>query len=65
MDTPEILTLEQCAAYLQLTRQTVGKLVRAGKIPATRLGSEWRISKAKLDEKLFGPSKSKPHPAAA
>lgn len=45
---PDILTLEQAASYLQLCSKTVVKLATDKKLPARRLGREWRFSRAAL-----------------
>lgn len=47
--TPEVLTSEQAAEYLQLGLSTVKRLARAGAIPAAKAGRQWRFRKADLD----------------
>jgi excisionase family DNA binding protein len=46
------LTIPEAAAYYKLSESTVYKLVRTGKIPATKLGHKWMIDQPKtmLDE---------------
>lgn len=39
----EILTVEQAAAYLQIHKVTVYKYIRAGVLPAVKLGKVYRI----------------------
>jgi len=46
----EILTLEEVASYLKLKPQTIYTWAQTGKIPAAKLGKEWRFSKKILDE---------------
>lgn len=41
----EIMTIEQVAAFLQFNYFTVYRMVTAGKIPASKIGRSWRISK--------------------
>ena len=48
-DWPDVMTVEQVAAYLQLNKLTVYKFVRDGRIPASRLGKSYRIQKADVD----------------
>lgn len=48
-DVSEIMTVEQVAAYLQLNKLTIYKHVRAGRIPASRVGKAYRIRKADVD----------------
>ncbi len=48
-DLPEILTIEQAARYLQLHPQVVYRHVRAGTLPASRIGRTIRFKKSVLD----------------
>ena len=45
----EILTLEEVAAYLRLTPQTIYKWAQEQRIPAAKLGKEWRFRALVLD----------------
>ena len=45
----EIMTIEELAGYLKLPKSTVYKLVREGKIPAQKLGRQWRFKKTVID----------------
>ena len=49
---PTIMTIEQVAAYLQLHPQVVYRHVRAGTLPASRIGRTIRFKKSVLDEFL-------------
>jgi excisionase family DNA binding protein len=46
----EILTLEEVAAYLRLKPQTIYTWAQEKKIPAAKLGKEWRFKKSIIDE---------------
>ena len=46
---PEIMTIEQVAVYLQLHPQVVYRHVRAGTLPASRIGRTIRFKKSVLD----------------
>lgn len=46
----EILTIEEVAKYFKLTPQTIYAWAQSGKIPAAKLGKEWRFSKRILDQ---------------
>ncbi len=46
---PEMMTIEQVAAYLQLHPQVVYRHVRAGTLPASRIGRTIRFKRAVLD----------------
>jgi excisionase family DNA binding protein len=43
------LTTEEVLDYLQVNLRTVYRLIRAGKIPAVRVGRQWRVRRADLD----------------
>lgn len=45
----EILTIEEVAAYLRLTPQTIYKWAQEKRIPAVKLGKEWRFRRSILD----------------
>ena len=48
----EILTIEEVATYLRLTPQTIYKWAQERKIPAVKLGKEWRFRKSIIDRWL-------------
>ena len=48
------LTTEEVLEYLQVNLRTVYRLIRAGKIPAVRVGRQWRFRKADIDLWLQG-----------
>ena len=50
---PEIMTPEQAAEYLQVSRETVYRYIRQGKLVASRLGRSYRVSKRNLDLLLW------------
>ena len=45
----EILTLEEVAHYLRLKPQTIYKWAQEKRIPAVKLGKEWRFRRSILD----------------
>ena len=49
MDT-DVMTLEEVAAYLKVKPQTIYTWAQEKKIPAAKLGKEWRFKKSILDE---------------
>lgn len=57
-DRNEILTLEEVAAYLRLTPQTIYRWAQEKRIPAAKLGKEWRFRRRIidrwLDEQMLG-----------
>lgn len=42
----EIMTLEEVAAYLRLKPQTIYTWVQEKKIPAAKIGKEWRFKRS-------------------
>ena len=46
----EILTVKQLASYLQMDEHTIYRLAKSGKIPAMKIGPEWRFKKALIDK---------------
>ncbi|MFH1998272.1 MAG: helix-turn-helix domain-containing protein [Planctomycetota bacterium] len=48
----EILTIDELAAYLKISKSTLYKLVREGKIPSQKVGRHWRFRKEAIDRWL-------------
>ena len=46
----QIMTVDEVAAYLKLSKITVYKLTQKGEIPGFRIGSSWRYNKDVIDE---------------
>jgi excisionase family DNA binding protein len=65
------LTTEEVLEYLQVNLRTVYRLIKAGKIPAVRVGRQWRFRKRDIDGWLDsqrargGARQTAPAPAAA
>src|SRR6186713_3114128 len=53
------LTTEEVLEYLQVNLRTVYRLIKAGKIPAVRVGRQWRFRKRDIDAWL---DSQRPHP---
>jgi len=45
----EIMTIEEVAKYLKLKPQTIYTWAQNGKIPAAKIGKEWRFRKDIID----------------
>jgi excisionase family DNA binding protein len=60
------LTTEEVLDYLQVNLRTVYRLIKAGKIPAVRVGLQWRFRKRDIDAWLESqrPRSSRPAPSA-
>jgi excisionase family DNA binding protein len=62
------LTTEEVLEYLQVNLRTVYRLIKAGKIPAVRVGRQWRFRKRDIDawldsQRLRGGARSATAPA--
>jgi excisionase family DNA binding protein len=44
------LTLEQIAKYLQMSTSSIYKMAQTGKIPAYKVGRQWRFKKEDIDK---------------
>lgn len=47
-----IMSIKEVANYLKIKEQTVYRLVQKGKIPALKIGGQWKIKKEHID-RLF------------
>jgi len=50
----EIMTTREVAEYLNLHPLTVHRYARAGKIPAFKIGTDWRFHKKYIEEWIRG-----------
>jgi len=48
----KLLTIEQVATYLKVDKFTVYRLVKQKKLPAFKVGSQWRFKKKLVDDWL-------------
>jgi excisionase family DNA binding protein len=48
----EIMSIEQLAKYLDISRSTLYKLAQDGKLPGQKVGRRWRFHKDAIDEWL-------------
>ena len=44
-----LMTIEDLADYLKVTRRTIYEWVKHNKIPAVKLVGQWRFKKAQID----------------
>lgn len=51
---PEVLTVEQAAALLQLSPKTVKRLAQRGGVPGRRVGNQWRFPRGALMDWVAG-----------
>ena len=45
----EILTMDELAAYLKISKSTLYKLAVDGKLPGQKIGKRWRFHKHAID----------------
>jgi len=48
----ELMTVEEVAEYLRVTKKTIYRLLKRDGIPATKVGHQWRFDKNSIDEWL-------------
>ena len=49
---PEIMTPEELAGYLRVSRQTIYNLLWRGEIPGMKVGTHWRLKKSDVEKWL-------------
>ena len=52
-----LMTLEELAVYLRVTKKTIYRLLEKGNIPAKKVGQQWRFDKVDIDSWLSESSK--------
>ena len=45
-----LMTINEVAAYMQVSRFTVYRLAKDHTIPATKIGRQWRFQKEEIDQ---------------
>ena len=45
----ELLTIEELAEYLKISKHTLYKMVEKGKLPALKIANQWRFKKDKIE----------------
>jgi len=44
------MTVKDVAEYLQLSMDMIYKMAQQGKIPASKIGTQWRFKREEIDE---------------
>ena len=57
MVNSNLMTIEDLADYLKVTRRTIYDWLKHNKIPALKLVGQWRFKKDKIDDWLDGQTK--------
>jgi excisionase family DNA binding protein len=47
--SPEVMTVDEVAQYLRVSRSTVYRLLRDGEVPASKVGGYWRFRRHVID----------------
>ena len=48
-DPPQVMTIDELAAYLQVAKSTLYKLAQEGKVPGQKVGKHWRFRREAID----------------
>ena len=61
---PRLLTTQEAAEFLRVSRATILRWCKAGQLPAVRIGRQWRIDMDQLERVLAGelPLGERPEP---
>ena len=49
---PDVVTPKQLAEFLQVSDQTIKRVIKAGKLKAFKVGKDWRIEKEAVNQWL-------------
>jgi excisionase family DNA binding protein len=52
MNQESLLTIDELASYLKVTKRTIYEWLKKKKIPAVKLVGQWRFRKEKIDKWL-------------
>jgi excisionase family DNA binding protein len=49
LDNGKIMTINEVASFLKLSKITIYKLIKNGELPAFRVGNSWRFHRDKIE----------------
>ena len=52
VDPPNVMTIDELAAYLKVAKSTLYKLAQTGKVPGQKVGKHWRFHRDAIDRWL-------------
>ena len=58
LDQNPILTMDDLAVYLKVSKSTLYKLVQEGTVPGHKVGKHWRFCRSTIDQWLDEKDKS-------
>ena len=47
------LTIHEVSDYIKISKETIYKMVKQSKLPATKIGNQWRFNKSLVDDWLL------------
>ena len=50
----ELFTIAEVAAYLKLSQRTAWRWCKSGRLPAFKVGHQWRVAQSDLEEFIRG-----------
>lgn len=53
--SPEVMTIDDLATYLQVSKSSLYKLAQDGRVPGKKVGRHWRFHKDAIESWLKGP----------
>lgn len=56
----EVLTIDELATYLKVSKSTLYKLVQERKVPGQKVGKHWRFLRSSIDEWLKQETEQRP-----
>lgn len=62
---PEVMTIDDLAGYLQVSKSSLYKLAQEGRVPGQKVGRHWRFSRVAINDWLASPSSSRSTPGQA
>ena len=54
LGTPQVLTVKDLCEYLRVHPSTIYRLLKAGQLPAFKVGSDWRFNVESIDRWRLG-----------
>ena len=49
---PDVMTIDDLASYLQVSKSSLYKLAQSGKVPGQKVGKHWRFHRGTVDRWL-------------
>lgn len=60
----QLMTINEVASYMRVSRFTVYRLAKERSIPATKIGRQWRFQREEIDRWVKEQYRSKMHPVS-